>query len=99
MTIYLVSALMNCYLPLFILALTALAGVVTIGQARKVIRLSVIDFIELRSRWFQSGIDGRAAALSLEHRSRMLGIEADAAQIGVRRDRRALLASLEEVER
>jgi hypothetical protein len=89
------SLLINCSLALAVLALALLLMTLALGQLRKVAYLSAVDLIELRSRWQQSGLDLQNQALSLSHRSKMLGIEVDQAVMGLREKRQALLACLE----
>lgn len=98
MTIFLLSGLINLSLALLILALTVLVIVVTVGQARKLVYLTVIDAIELRSRWVRSGLDLEQGQIELRHKSRMLEAEADTAQLPLRRERLGLLAALGQEE-
>lgn len=109
MTIYLITALINCSLGVAILALAALLVSLTILQLRKAAHLSLIDAIEIYTRWQQARIDTRnnqvladlrqkQAALELHHRGRMLDVEATTAEMPIKRERLGLLATLDEVK-
>lgn len=94
MSFYLISLLINCTLSLAVLALVGLLVALTIIQLRKAVYLSAIDGIEILVRFRQAQIDHRQQVLELQHRGKMLEVEADTAQMVIREKRLALLASL-----
>lgn len=106
MTIYLISGLINCSLALLILALTALVIAVTVGQVRKVAYQLLADAIQLKGLWLGQNngqilaeLQQKSLALELHHKGRMLDVEADLAQLPIKRERLGLLASLEKAEK
>src|SRR5262245_6664112 len=96
MTFLTMAFFLNCFLLVTAFSLMALVTVVTIGQIRKVAYLSAIDLIELYSRWQAARLDVKNRALELTHKGKMLEVESDQAQMGIRKERLSLLASLED---
>lgn len=100
MTYLLLSLLINLSVALAFLALVvlllSLVVIMVLGRLRRVVHLSAVDLVEIRSRWRQSNLDLQERALLLDHQGRMLEAESDLAQMGIRAQRLELLTSLDE---
>jgi hypothetical protein len=99
MNIITLSMLLNCSLAFIVFALALALLIVSLDRARKTAHLALIDAIEIYSRWQAAQLDVKGRALEVAHRGRMLEVESDQAQMGIRLQRRELLAALDEVTR